>query len=242
MIPRKRTSTGSSQTRPARRRRTTAPRRMTVMRTAYTPTLATTSRRSLQEVKCFDVNTQMPLSIGIPTYSSASGAEPSSAWQGYTCINEVTQGAAVYQRIGNKVVFRSIHARFCIYMLTGTIGAAIRIALIYDRQPNGAYPAGAEMFQTTLTTMPRYSPLNIGNKSRFSIIRDQVVDLSVQSNYSKSIQIYAKGRWETEYAGVGTGTIGDIKTGAIYLYIVEPWATGGHCDLSSGTVRLRYYD
>ena len=45
-------------------------------------------------------------------------------------------------RIGNKVIVKSVHARILISAAPGAATQEVaRVMLVYDRQPNGAFPA-----------------------------------------------------------------------------------------------------
>jgi len=68
------------------------------------PAMASTSRT---EVKTFDCIVTAP-AASIPLVSAAAGGEPTAAFVGITEINDVRQGAAFYNRIGAKIVIKSV--------------------------------------------------------------------------------------------------------------------------------------
>jgi len=84
--------------------------------------------------------------------------------------------------------------------------------------------------------------LNIANRSRFSIIRDDIRAMSFGSESIATYKTYAKGAWPVEYLASG-GTIGDIATGAIHFIIASsnPGAALGVA-ISNSSIRIRYYD
>jgi len=192
------------------------------------------------EIKCCD---SQIVSNAIPQYSGVAGSEPSAAaFAGITWVNNPRQGATVDQRIGNKIVVKSITARFGIFCPTGLTGGILRWGLVYDAQPNGAFPAIGELFLSNPGGGQATSGINIANKSRFSVIRDQWMVLDVSSELVHMVNCYAKGRWETEF-GSATGTIGAIKTGAIYLFLWYIQSTGATPVTNpKPETRIRYYD
>lgn len=62
---------------------------------------------SSQEVKTFDVTVTAP-AANLPAVAAAAGGEPGAAFVGITEINDVQQGAALYNRVGAKIVIRSV--------------------------------------------------------------------------------------------------------------------------------------
>lgn len=191
-------------------------------------------RVSAVEVKSFD---SIVAGGALPLIAATVGAEPAAVFAGITELNCVQQGATVANRIGNKIVIRSIHLKCAISAVANLCIA--RLMIVYDKQPNGAFPAITDI----LLDQPAgagsfYGGLNIANKSRFQIIRDAFHTIDPGQAQIQSINLYCKGRWESEY-GANAGNIGDFRTGAVYLvafYAVNPII------LSPAACRIRYYD
>lgn len=240
MIQRKRTYSGTaSRPTPARRRRTAAPARARP-RLPYAQAAARQAallgRTGLSEVKSFDC---VWAGGNLVQIGPAAGAEPAAAWAGFTEINCIPQGATVANRIGNKVVVKSIHLKASIVNQVLANASAARIAIIYDKQPNGAFPAITDiLIDQPLGAANTYSGLNIANKSRFTMLRDQFFNLDAAQGQIHTINWYIKGRWEVEY-GANAGNIGDFRTGAIYLFGIY---AGSVINLNVGSARIRYYD
>lgn len=236
MQKRPRSATTKSQP-TARRRKVQA---MTPYRLPYqqrrTAPLGLSGRPSSQEVKSFDSSVA---GGALPAIGAAVGAEPGVAFAGFTELNCIPQGATVANRIGNKVVCKSLHIKGTIYNNNTALLAVARLMVVYDKQPNGAFPAMADILVEQPAGAPLfYGSLNIANKSRFQVIRDGFYNLdSAQSNIH-TFNLYCKGRWETEF-GANAGTIGDFRTGAIYLIGIYANAI---VLLSNVACRVRYYD
>jgi len=191
----------------------------------------------MTEVKSFD---GIVAGGNLPSYNTPpAGAEPGLPFAGITHLNCIQQAATVSGRIGNKVVIRSLHFKGTIGNSTLASLGIIRFMLIYDRQPNGAFPTWADI----LTDQPAgtsgvYSSINIANKSRWQFIRDKFFNLDSAQAQVHTINWYCKGRWEVEY-GASTGTVGDFRTGAIYLVGI---VSGTTATVSTCSCRVRYYD
>lgn len=122
------------------------------------------------------VDTAVNLSV-VPTSTSA----------GFTLLNGLFEGNGASNRVGKRIHMKSLVFRF-ICLPTNNLPAAttmqpnpMRVAIIYDRQPNGSLPTTIQdVFQdrcpTTGTTDTLsndiFSCMNMENRDRFVILRD----------------------------------------------------------------------
>lgn len=83
-----------------------------IVMVAQRPVQAAGSRA---EVKTFDCHITVP-AANLPLVTAAAGGEPTAAFVGITEINDVRQGAGFNQRIGAKIVVKSVE-------LTGEVWA-----------------------------------------------------------------------------------------------------------------------
>jgi len=214
------------------------------MRRYRQPSAAIPWGRLGSEIKSVDVT---PANVAaLPLLSAQAYAEP-GAFTGYTVVNVVQQGAAVYNRIGTKITIKSIQCRAQFNGRTpATSNSIVRVSLVYDRQCNGAAPAVAAVWADLTTggvssTTPNCG-LAIQNRSRFAIISDEFIPMSFGGNGVYNYKCYRTGGWNTEY-GANAGNIGDITSGAIYLFISD--SNGGAALgalAGSISVRIRYSD
>lgn len=186
-------------------------------------------------------------------------------------LNIVTQGAAVSQRIGNKIAMKSLRLRFSLFpnavagaALTSNVPTSVRTMIIYDRQPvaAGTYPA------TNTILAPISTAGVIGNGTcwdnidpnqleRYVTLMDKLyvlppwnMALVVQPAQNvgpcdlSNFQIdeYIKLRnLETLYR-LSSGTIGDIVTGALYLVVIGSEGQNNGPYSWKGTIRFRFHD
>ena len=100
------------------------------------------TKRPLNEVKCLDTTFLAPYNnVWVPDAfpQKVLNADNNGAFQ--SLVN-IKQGNAISQRIGNKINLKSVRLRFSLDstgVLTNT-PTDTRLLLVYDRQPNGAYP------------------------------------------------------------------------------------------------------
>lgn len=194
--------------------------------------------KSTTEVKCFDGGT--PSAAALNAFGACAPNEPGVAFTGITWLNPILQDASVSGRVGNKIQVKSLHVKFRICGDLTSI-ATIRLMLVYDHAPNGALPVLADVVKDMPAgTSNATSSLNIANKGRFLVLRDQFESLGTERT-NWFINWYVKGRWDVEY-GANAGTIADCKTGSFLLI-------GGYLDkagttpvMQAGRVRFRYFD
>lgn len=185
-----------------------------------------------------------------------------------TLLNGVQEGSSFYQRIGRRIEMKNIH--FVGNMDTTPNAAGvddyIRIMILYDQQPGNALPSKAEILQdvdnTGTITNTSYSGLNLNNRDRFTVLMDHRIGLARDggaatdgvteiaggstaenantSQFNRFINL--KGLLTQYKASSSPAVIGDIATGALYLFTLGKivTATSGY-NLAFKT-RLRYKD
>lgn len=178
----------------------------------------------------------------------------------FTCLNLPVNGAAFYNRIGNQISGKSVRL-YGQVIPSGNTTAGVpeycRAMLVYDRQPNGAFPVIADILTDnasngTTTTRVTSNP-NMANSERFKILRDWKYAIPNNTTTGSDPQIYDyKGDYKfDEYVklkGMDTkfkasaGSIGDIATGALYLvtYGDQTSSTAGYIFMFN--TRYRFYD
>lgn len=176
-----------------------------------------------------------------------------------TLLNGCVQGSDYDERIGRKIVLSSVFIRGCVLTeLSGgpTAGVSkaqmVRFVLFVDMQPNGAAPNVTDLL---VSSNPR-SQLNLNNRDRFKVIKDQcfVFDPYIYfdqaatqaevtaSNQIKQVKCYKKLNMETIFNSGNAGTIGDITSGALYMLWLGDISGGTADALAQLSTRVRFYD
>lgn len=174
------------------------------------------------------------------------------AAQGFACdstgsvtlLNAVGQGASTSQRIGKRISLKSVQLRGSILSKSATKEAAAVVMFVYDKRPTGSMPSMTDI----LVSSSAYSFNNDTNSSRFRILKRtkrQVIgnetDMTSAAFQDADAFLNLKGLPVT-YKDVGTGAIGDIEEGALYMVTIGDKPAGNEaCELYGG-VRLRYND
>lgn len=181
-----------------------------------------------------------------------------------TAFNIILAGAAAYNRIGRKVNLKNINLHYNL-VTQGSLGSKatyVRVVLVYDRQTNGAAPPWSLVFAATdgsgTVTSDVFSPVNLSNRDRFEILRDDhymVPDIPAleaptpdtcgftptMDELKRHHFVPLTGR-DTVYSASG-GTVGDVSTGGLFFFVL-----GGTDSSTNGTwkvrvdARLRYYE
>lgn len=160
------------------------------------------------------------------------------------CLCVISQGAGSDQRIGRRILVKSVYVRGRVFAPTTMTGAAsFRMLVFQDKQPNGAL-AGA----TDLLIANEYlSPINLGNSKRFKILMDETLDgrtISVDTNEGINFERYVKTNIEIGYVnGAGAGTEADVLTNGIYCIVFfGGFGAGATAPVGKLWFRIRYVD
>ncbi len=164
-----------------------------------------------------------------------------------TLIATVAQGASVNERIGKKIKWKSMQIRGSVRAKSSTIASAGTYMVVWDRRPGASLPAITDI----MVTANQNSFTNDANSGRFRILKRQ--DYQVVGNDTTAGQqadqsafvvndfLDLKMRQGT-FMAAGTGAIGDIEEGALYLITVGDTVTGNFAaDLNVG-IRTRFVD
>jgi len=146
-------------------------------------------------------------------------------------LNGVTQGTDYNNRIGRKMLMKSIMCRFIVKL--GTVdspGQVIRLLIVYDAQTNAALPAVTDVLQTADVL----SPMNLNNRDRFKILSDkwwstgafdQTAGALTAGEFCPAMEkFYKKINLEVNNSGTAN-TIGSIATGGVYAIVIGEVAT-----------------
>lgn len=182
------------------------------------------------------------------------------------CLCPVAEGSGFYNRIGRTIILKTMHIKGqVIFDPTPTgidnLSTQWRLALIYDRESNGAQISITDVFRSFdslgAATTTTYSGLNLDERKRFHIFRDERIyfnSSTTQTLPTQSAAIAAnqlQGQvcnidWfvklndlSQDYKAV-QGTLGSISSGALYLVAYSNHVAGNSRGLFQGEARLRF--
>lgn len=163
-----------------------------------------------------------------------------------TLLNTIAQGASVNQRVGKKVVLKSLQIRGQVFNNSAAVNNDVAMLIVYDRRPTGALPAITDILVTANSSAMN----NDANSGRFRILKrfDALLQgapaatLGFGPGYSCDSFLKLR-KIPTVYKAAATGAIGDIEEGALYLVTVgdEP-ASATLAATFSGAFRTRFID
>lgn len=163
-----------------------------------------------------------------------------------TLLATIPQGASVNQRIGKKVMLKSIQFRgFATADSTTTVSVGA-FMIVYDKRPTGSLPAITDV----LDSVAFQSFNNDANSGRFRILARKEIALNgnnttagQQTECSEVVaSFYMKVNRPTVFKAAGTGAIADIEEGALYLITLGNIAAGTADANLIGGFRTRFVD
>lgn len=161
-----------------------------------------------------------------------------------TLLNAVPQGAAVTQRVGKKIVMKGLQCRGAMNNDSTAILNDVAYMIVYDKRPTGALPTITDI----LVSNSPNSMNNDTNAGRFSILK-RVDDVLVGNNSVATEATLKSCDWWLDlktkpviYKAAGTGAIGDIEQGALYLVTIGGTNAGTADASMTATFRMRFID
>lgn len=144
---------------------------------------------------------------------------------GLTLLNTPGQGDDSFNRTGSKIMCRFISIRL---ILERTVAdQMIRLVLLVDKQPNGAFPVLADIFENDgAAPQAVLSPYLVGNKKRFRILSDKTHQCMASDKPIRFVKINRRLSFPTTFIGTTAG-IASMGTNALYLIKVADTDTGG---------------
>lgn len=182
-------------------------------------------------------------------------------------INGIGAGTDFYQRVGRKVKLASVMLKGHVTLISPGTGATassesypIRVAIVYDDQPNGSTPVVSDIFQAvdaagSATSSSPYTPVNLNNRDRFTILKDWTMCLKPIANTgtagsygdgmhgTRDLNFYKKVNFDQIFGTTGSA-IAAITTGAIYVvyYQLQAAQANGINATIRYQSRVRYTD
>lgn len=162
-----------------------------------------------------------------------------------TLIATIAQGASVNQRVGKKILLKSIQIRGNAKVNAATLLTDLAYLIVYDKRPTGALPAITDI----LVTANSNSLNNDANSGRFKILKrvDEVFSGNATTP-ATGLEIKDMGAFlklpnlPVNFKAAGTGAIGDIEMGALYLVTVGDSVAGTAAGNFALAFRTRFVD
>lgn len=202
----------------------------------YVPAVQRGPRRELKSVDFVDAGPR-----NMVTVANVVGA--SSLTTGMTLINGTTQGDGAYEHIGKNISVQSVAVEAELTQpQTDASSSTVRLMVVYDRQPNGAYPAIGDLLADNASAPTFNSAINIGYRERFAVLRDFQVTLSPAEKTTYHYETYLKRQLDTNYSGI-SNAIASVGSGSLLLLAFFVQLAGTTVPTVSAVhTRVRYYD
>lgn len=160
---------------------------------------------------------------------------------GVALLNGIARGDDISERIGRKVMIKSIQLSIKNNVIGGTgVDQCHRVMLVLDNQTNAAALTIAQVLSSSGTMYYR----NLENRARFRILFDKFFTMNAtgESGSMVNYKYYRKVDIPVTFNNGDAGTVADIVTGSLYILVVgdaAPGVTAGKCYYYS---RIRYED
>lgn len=154
-------------------------------------------------------------------------------------LTGMIQGTDYNQREGNSIKANSIQCRYtlkCNPNITASLGQAVRVALVMDKDNQGSAPSQLDIFETADVN----SPLNHTNGKRFSVLYDKVHTTAPDaSNAVVQHKFYIPCKNHLKFSGA---TASATRENHIYLVMYSDTNTATNEPTVDYYARFRYVD
>lgn len=156
-------------------------------------------------------------------------------------LNGVAQGTTAVTRLGRRITMKSIYIRINNALAATTAGASpLRYLVVYDKQANATAPGATDVVVADAIVNPN----NLSNSRRFVTLMDWMPEqgLGTGGPVACSHVFYKKINLPVEFNAGSAGTVGDIQTGSVYVFV---WQNGGLITAAPTQAfysRIRYSD
>lgn len=162
-----------------------------------------------------------------------------------TLIATVPQGASVNQRVGKKIIWKSLQIKGNVQAGTATTIADAVLLIVYDRRPTGSLPSITDVLVSANSSAFN----NDANSGRFRIVRrfsntltgNSTTPATGMESVDMDEFVSLKGL-QGVFKAAGTGAIGDIEEGALYAITVGSVAAGTTAAVVAVAYRTRFID
>jgi len=177
-------------------------------------------------------------------YDISSGLGVETAITPIKCISVCSPGANANNRLGRKILIKSIFVRGRVWATSGMTGAAFfRMMIIQDREPNGALPVIANIMQDDEI----HGLMNLNNGQRYKVLAEINLGgegMSLANRIGYVFERYVKTNIVAHYKdGAGAGDATDIQANGLYavVYIGGGSMGAASCNMVSN-FRVRFLD
>lgn len=156
-------------------------------------------------------------------------------WSAVTLINGLQQGTGNSNRIGRKVMMKSLYLRIQNTASSAVLGNT-RVLVVYDKQTNGATPAITDI----LVTNGPNAPNNLSNADRFITLADFLTPPCQNSTQTMMCAEYRKISLDAMFNNASTGNVTDFTSGGVFIMAIP--SSGLVADTTNFYSRIRYTD
>lgn len=151
-------------------------------------------------------------------------------------LNQLAQGTDGSTRIGMSVSTKSLAYHIDFRLGATPVPCTCRVFFVWDKQPNAGPVAITDVLAGSPPTFVSF--LNIANKDRFTILRNDIISLSPQGDQTAYIEKYVKINMQSQYTNAGVIP----TTGAVWVGYISDQATAANQPVITIQGRVRFYD
>lgn len=145
-------------------------------------------------------------------------------------MNACIQGLdSISDRIGRKITMKSIQVRGIIANTVAQLNAAnfvggtdcMKVAIVLDKQTNGAAPTLADIFNTSGAVNAPFSNTTVSNVDRFTVLYETLLTICATGSNIAKFDVTIPCNIDTRFNAGNAGNSADIVSGGLYIVFVD---------------------
>lgn len=165
-------------------------------------------------------------------------------------MNGSVPGTTATTRVGQKIQMTSIEVDLYYANSSTNLGGAggvlgsnaVKIALVYDKQANGAAPTWANVFEAAVSANAPFTHREIDFLDRFDVLATFKGSIDQAGSLYYLDGRYVKVMLDVRYNTGTAGTVADIMSGSLYLVAACQTAADAASPTIVGRCRVRFHD
>jgi len=141
-------------------------------------------------------------------------------------------------RNGNKVLMNSFTMKY--ELIRADVTQVMRVAIVYDRQTNGALPVAADLFQQSTNPLSQHTWVN---RKRFKWVYDKVHNLDpvLADQLTETVHFKFKPNAQRIMYSSGVDTVAAIISGSLFVVLLSDSGATTHPSFGA-TMRVNFND
>lgn len=137
------------------------------------------------------------------------------------CLNPVATGDDYNARDGRQIRMKSIELKIRATAHASSTDTTVKVALVCQKDVDGAAPAVGDIFDSQVVNSMR----NLSERRDIFVMWQRIINIPLNTRRVATTHMYRKIDMKTVFNANNAGTVADIETNGLFLYLLSTEAT-----------------